>query len=247
MEYLYLSFLGIFAGILSGFFGVGGGGLIVPVLLLFGFDIKVAVGISVMQMVFSSIFGSYLNFKSKLLDFKDGFYIGIGGAIGGLFSGFILKVIPDIYIYLAFICSLLFTVYRFYKAPDATNAKTDVSPIILFIIGLSIGIIAMCIGIGGSGIVIAILVGFFAYDMKKTISLGLFYTIFTSGAGFVSQSYNGLVKYDYGFTIGIFALIGVFLGLKIASKTDSKKHKKWLLGMYIFMILSMLLKLLEKF
>ena len=53
--------VGIFIGVMSGFFGIGGGMILVPILVALGFGIKDAIGISIIQMVFISIFGSYLN------------------------------------------------------------------------------------------------------------------------------------------------------------------------------------------
>lgn len=61
-----LAFFGIATGFTSGFFGVGGGMVLVPMLLMYGFVMKEAVAISIMQMVFSSIYGSFLNAKKKL-------------------------------------------------------------------------------------------------------------------------------------------------------------------------------------
>ncbi len=55
--------MGLVVGAISGFFGVGGGMILVPTLLSIGIDIKSAIAISVVQMVFSSILGSYLNYK----------------------------------------------------------------------------------------------------------------------------------------------------------------------------------------
>lgn len=52
-----LIFVGIFVGFLSGFFGVGGGTILVPILLFLGFETKIAMGTSVLQMVFSSLYG----------------------------------------------------------------------------------------------------------------------------------------------------------------------------------------------
>jgi uncharacterized membrane protein YfcA len=58
-----LIFVGLFVGAISGFFGVGGGMILVPMLMSIGVDIKSAIGISVVQMVFSSVYGSYLNYR----------------------------------------------------------------------------------------------------------------------------------------------------------------------------------------
>ena len=66
-----LAFVGIFVGFLSGFFGIGGGTILVPILLALGFDMKSAVGISVTQMVFSSLFGSFLNLRKGVLKIVD--------------------------------------------------------------------------------------------------------------------------------------------------------------------------------
>jgi len=48
-----LIFVGTFIGAMAGFFGIGGGMMLVPVLLAIGFDIKAAIGISIktMQMI----------------------------------------------------------------------------------------------------------------------------------------------------------------------------------------------------
>ena len=87
--------VGILSGILAGFFGIGGGAIIVPMMILFGNDIKIAIGISIMQMIFSSIYGSYVNYKKRNLDFKDGVFVGIGGLIGASFSGVIVDNVPS--------------------------------------------------------------------------------------------------------------------------------------------------------
>ena len=82
---------GIVTGFLSGLFGIGGGTVLVPMLLMIGFVMKEAVAISIMQMVFSSVYGSFLNLRDKKELIRDGVTIGIGGSMGGFLSGFIVS------------------------------------------------------------------------------------------------------------------------------------------------------------
>ena len=50
MELELLAF-GLITGFTSGFFGIGGGSILIPMLLVAGFAMKEAVAISIMQMV----------------------------------------------------------------------------------------------------------------------------------------------------------------------------------------------------
>lgn len=68
----FLVILGVVSGTAAGFFGIGGGVIIVPILLLCGIDMAFAIGISIMQMIFSSSVGSIINIYQKKLDVRDG-------------------------------------------------------------------------------------------------------------------------------------------------------------------------------
>ena len=86
---------GIITGLIAGFFGVGGGMVLIPMLLFAGFTMKNAIAISILQMVFTSIFGTLLNIKKNKSIFKDGILLGIGGFTGGLFSGYIVSYLTN--------------------------------------------------------------------------------------------------------------------------------------------------------
>lgn len=68
MEFWDLSYalIGIVSGITSGLFGIGGGMIIVPFMLSLGMSSHHAVGISVIQMILASVFGSYINYKKRI-------------------------------------------------------------------------------------------------------------------------------------------------------------------------------------
>jgi uncharacterized membrane protein YfcA len=241
---MILALLGVFTGVVSGFFGIGGGTILVPFLLLYGFDMKTAVAISIMQMVFSSIFGSFINSKKNKTILKDGIVIGVGGFIGGALSGFIVPNIDGQYLKYLFMLVLLFSIYR--VAKTSTDHGKEIhyhSKVLLVFVGFVIGMIAMSIGVGGSLLLTPILVSFMYYNLKDAASLGLFFVIFSSIAGFLSLSIAGHMPYTQGAIVGIASLIGVYVGIKIKDIVNIKSYKKLILLLYVVVLLILISRL----
>ncbi|WP_281950583.1 sulfite exporter TauE/SafE family protein [Nitrosophilus kaiyonis] len=238
-----LSIVGILVGFLSGFFGIGGGTILVPLLMLLGIDIKEAVGISVTQMVFSSLFGSYLNFKKNIFKIHEGFSLGVGGFIGALGSGYFVSIVNSKILEYMFLGFILFAFYRFFKKNIEENSEKDIPKIVIFFVGIFIGLFAISIGVGGSILVTPILVGLFHFDIKKAASMGLFFVIFSSISGFISLSFFGHINYLYGLIVGTSSLIGVYFGIKLAHKTDRKKFRNLLVVMYSIILILVIKKI----
>jgi len=228
---------GIFTGFFSGFFGIGGGTILVPILLYLGLSIKTAIGVSVTQMMISSMFGSFLNYKKGLLKFNEGVFLGAGGAVGAVMSGFIVSHLSSRILGFMFLMILLFAIIKFFYAPSESDEKEINSKILLFLIGIGVGSIAISVGVGGAVMITPILVGILRYDLKKAVSLSLFFVVFSATSGFISLSSYGLVDYKLGFLIAIFSMIGTFIGIKIYHKIESKNHKKQLLWWYVLIFI----------
>ena len=231
-----LMFLGVIVGIVSGFFGIGGGTILVPLLLLLGYETKTAIGISVIQMVFSSVFGSYLNNKKGTLDVAMISIIGIGGFSGALFSGNIVSRFSDSTLEMLFLAFAVFAFLRLFFKAKEEKAQREVNKIALFIIGLFLGALSMTIGVGGSIILVPILVGFLHVPLKKAISAGLFFVVFSSIAGFISHSRLGHIDFESGITIGLASLVGVYIGIHLKDKVDSVLQKKLLVSFYFLVV-----------
>ena len=229
--------LGLGVGVLSGFFGIGGGTILVPLLLILGYETKTAIGISVLQMVFSSVYGSYLNNKKGTLDVPMVLVIGIGGFIGALLSGFIASRFSDATLEMIFLSFATFALFRlFFKTKEHRDQK-EVGKLTLLMIGIPLGAISMTIGVGGSIILVPILVGFLHVPLKKAISAGLFFVIFSSVAGFISHARLGHIDYESGAIIGLASLVGVYIGIHLKDKVDTILQRRLLVGFYLLVVL----------
>ena len=232
-----LFLLGIIVGVLSGFFGIGGGTILIPILLALGYETKIAIGISVIQMVFSSIYGSYLNNKKGTLDVSMVLFIGIGGFIGALLSGSITSFISDAVLELVFLAFAIFALARLFLKTEEYKEQREVNRIPLFIIGLFLGALSMTIGVGGSIVLVPILVGFLHVPLKKAVSSGLFFVAFSSVSGLVSHSLEGHMEYEKGIMIGFASLVGVYIGIHLKDRVSSKLQKKLLVSFYLLIVL----------
>ncbi|OHE04631.1 MAG: hypothetical protein A2513_04820 [Sulfurimonas sp. RIFOXYD12_FULL_33_39] len=232
-----LIFLGVGVGILSGFFGIGGGTILVPSLLLLGYQIKDAIGISVVQMIFSSVYGSYLNNKKGTLDIAMVMTIGIGGFFGALLSGFVASSFDDKTLEIIFLIFAIFALVRLFFKTKTQHVQKSVNRVILFLIGLVLGTLSMIIGVGGSIILVPILVGFLHVELKKAISAGLFFVVFSSISGFISHSLSREIDLKSGVIIGLASLIGVYVGILLKDRVDAVLQKKLLVGFYLLIVI----------
>jgi len=85
--------LGLLVGLLSGLFGVGGGFLMTPLLIMFGIPSTVAAATDSNQIVAASTSGTYAHWKVGNVDFKMGLYLLAGGFLGGLIGVQFIKIL----------------------------------------------------------------------------------------------------------------------------------------------------------
>ena len=88
--------LGGGVGLLSGIFGVGGGFLMTPLLIMFGIPPTVAAASDSNQIVGASTSGTLAHFRLGNVDFKMGMLLLVGGVAGGTVGVQIIKVLRQL-------------------------------------------------------------------------------------------------------------------------------------------------------
>ncbi|WP_163555394.1 sulfite exporter TauE/SafE family protein [Helicobacter suis] len=238
--------LGVFTGILAGFFGIGGGMVIVPTMLFLGHSYASAVGISILQMALSSVVGSVANFKKGLLNMSVGLYAGFGGLIGAGFSGLILKYIPHKILLGLFILVTLYSLLRFVLGGSQKSQERQIQNLTskdkfnLLWIGAFTGIFAISLGIGGGVLMVPLLSRYLNLSPKQSVPLSLFFVVFSSISGVISLTHQGLLQLQnmrWGLLVGVGSVLGVMLGVRLVSLVPTIWHRGLLIFVYILSIL----------
>ena len=123
--------LGLAVGLLSGLFGVGGGFLLTPLLIMFGIPSTVAAATDSNQIVAASTSGTYAHWKVGNVDFKMGIYLLVGGFLGGLIGVQAIKLLhamgnADFVIKMTYVLMLgIVGVYMFVESIQSMRKTKD--------------------------------------------------------------------------------------------------------------------------
>ncbi len=88
--------LGGAIGLLSGIFGVGGGFLMTPALILLGVPSTVAVGTEAAQILATSFSGMLAHWRNRNVEVKLGLMLIVGGLIGSTVGVFLFRFLTEI-------------------------------------------------------------------------------------------------------------------------------------------------------
>ena len=89
--YIALSLIGVVAGLLSGLLGIGGGGIISPLMLLLGFNPKKIAAITAFVVPFSSFSGFLTYWSMGSVDWKLLIWVSLAGFAGATLGTSIMQ------------------------------------------------------------------------------------------------------------------------------------------------------------
>jgi len=228
-----LALLGVGVGTLSGFFGIGGGTVSVPILLYLGFGIKEAIGISVTQMVAGSLLAAWIHHKKQTYEIGDIKYFGYGGILGAIAGGILVKALHSSILEWLFLSIVAFTLGRLALSnPEPTRPEVVNRPLYTFV-GSVIGVFSGMLGVGGSILMTPILVSFMGFPLKKASAVGHFFVTFSSVSALATLLSLGLVNLEAGLTMALSSLIGIMAGIALLHRVKVTHYKQVLVIFYI--------------
>ncbi|GLC32016.1 sulfite exporter TauE/SafE family protein [Clostridium omnivorum] len=106
----------IIAGVFGSILGLGGGIIITPALtLLFGIDIKYAIGASIVSVIATSSGAAVAYVRDKITNIRIGMFLEIATTIGAITGAFISGLIDSKYLYVIFGVLLLYSAIAMLK------------------------------------------------------------------------------------------------------------------------------------
>ncbi|MGA9047092.1 sulfite exporter TauE/SafE family protein [Sulfuricurvum sp.] len=227
-----LALLGIGVGTLSGFFGIGGGTVSIPILLYLGFGIKEAIGISVTQMVAGSLMAAWIHHKKQTYVVRDVKYFGYGGVFGAIAGGFLVKILDSTVLEWLFLSIVAFTLGRLALSSPVPTRSEVVNRPLYSIIGGGIGMFSGMLGVGGSILMTPILVSFMGFPLKKASAVGLFFVMFTSVSAFGTLLWLGMINLHAGLIMALSSLLGIMMGIWLLNRVKVAHYKQVLVVFY---------------
>ena len=245
----------VVVGFMAGFFGIGGGLIMVPILFYIfsfvgieqAFIMHLAIGTSFSIIIPTSIISTMTHMKFKAVDLSIvktfGAFVAIGVVLGTIFA---VSLKTSSLVLFFSIMTMFFAIYFLMTKEKINSSVREINLIYRVVCGFLSGFLSAPMGIAG-GVINTPILKMFGYPIKVAIgsSAAVGFLIALIGAiGFaISGSYlNANVPLSLGFvnlpTFLIFVPITMFMA-KIGAKTVHKFDKRIigkLLGIYLFII-----------
>lgn len=207
--------IGLIAGYLSGLFGVGGGVVVVPLLMLLGVDQRLAAGTSTAAILPTAIVGAISYGVTGHVDWIAAALIAVGVVVGAQLGTWLLARLPrDIlfWSFLAFLAVVGVSLWLVVPQRDAVIGIDVVTGALLVAVGVLTGVLSGLMGVGGGIILVPILMFFFGASDLVAKGTSLAMMVPGSISGTVGNLRRGNVDLRMAAAIGIVACIVSPLG-----------------------------------
>lgn len=258
---LILFFTGIFAGIESGLFGVGGGSLMTPVQFWLytggGMDstlaTRLAFGTSLAVIIPTMVSGALAHHKHGVVSWKAAVPMGCAAIFGGLAGGIVASLLPGIVLRIFFAVIILVMAIRMvWHLQECGGCEIRGSTVQYLMLGFFIGIVSGLTGLGGGALLVPVLVLLLGYPIHRAVGTSSACLIFSSAGAMTSYLITGwgvagLPAYSVGYVdLLTFAILAVTtipfarLGARYAHSCSGRNLQIFFAGLLVLIGMLML-------
>jgi hypothetical protein len=225
---------GLFAGILAGFLGIGGGTVLVPILVGLGYEPIQAVATSSLSIVITAISGSVQNWRMGYFSFQRVIGIGFPAVVTAQLGAYLAELFSPHGLLIAFGMLLLINIYlvelrkrlsakekqQIQEAAGETPIQNSGinATISRIATGSAAGVLAGLFGVGGGVIMVPLQILLLGESIKTAIQTSLGVIIITAISATVGHALRGNVLWVEGLLLGIGGLLGAQVSTRILPK-----------------------------
>lgn len=217
---------GLAAGVVGGLFGVGGGMLLVPTLvLLLGRSQHVAHATSLVAVALGALAGVTRFGIAGSVALVGGLALAAGAIVGARLGAVLLPRIPERRLRSLFVGVLLLLALRFLLVGASGDAAVDgdlvpardaVALGLHVVGGLAAGMVSSVLGVGGGVVNVPLLVLGLGYGQHVAEGTSLAVIVPTAVTGAVSHHRNGYTDWALGLRLGVGSIAGATAGAQLA-------------------------------
>lgn len=216
--------VGLLAGLLSGMFGVGGGIVIVPLLvLLLAYPQRLASGTSLAAIIPTSIVGVISYALSGDVQWIAALILAAGAVVGAQIGTWLLPRLPVRALQLGFAVFMLVVVVMLFLVIPSRGEPfviTWISGLGLVGLGLLTGVLSGVLGVGGGVVVVPALMLLFGTSDLIARGTSLLMMVPTAISGTIGNGRRSNVDYRGAVLIGVAACTTTALGAWITKSID---------------------------
>lgn len=247
MLYALIFAVCLLASAAGGICGIGGGVIIKPVVDMMGvLSVSALSFLSGLCVLAMSCISVYKQRRNHLVEVRQGTFLALGAAAGGLAGKAIFDIIKSavgestaglaqsVTLGLITLGTLL---YMLNKSRICTHSMRH--PLVCLGIGLALGVMSSFLGIGGGPINLCVLYYFFSMDTKKAAANSLYVIMFSQSASFLSTVAQRKVP-DFPWILLVLmtagGILGGMLGHRLNKRLSARQVEKLFDGLLVVII-----------
>ncbi len=234
---------------------------------LFGtvFSFYTITGLSMAQVFFAALSGAITHFRGGNLRRRLVIYIGGSMAVGSLIGSITSRFIPEhvlvgVFAFMLALSTLMLVTkmgkkHAFVSLEDCENEKNNVNYTVKpreiymqtnkekgigIVLGITVGMLAGMVGVGGAIILIPILAYTLNVPIKMCIGTSLGIILAGGAAGFLGKAITGQVP----FLPTLFLVSGTIIGARFGSKISMKLPDRLLMNALIILLIVTLIRII---